>query len=312
VMNWIEVNVVFDFPDRQLAVDLISDLFYDLDLKGVVVEEPGIEDSEDWGRDAVVPENDAVIGYLPCDDTLEGKCKTIEEGLARLEEKTGIRYRIFYAQVDETNWTESWKAYFHPEKITDRIVVKPSWRTYSRNDQEIVIEIDPGMAFGTGTHPTTRMCMILLDKYLKKDDRFLDVGTGSGILLVAAAKLGAGAVWGTDNDPVAIDVACNNLIQNKIPESTFKVVSVDLIDQISEKFDLVAANLTTKTVLILLDVIKRVLAPDGIFICSGIIEPEKSMILEKMDHLNFDVVDVRLKDEWIAIAGRSKRQKNEA
>jgi len=217
-----------------------------------------------------------------------------------------------FTHVKDANWTESWKAYFHPEKITDRIVVKPSWRTYSRNDQEIVIEIDPGMAFGTGTHPTTRMCMILLDKYLKKDDRFLDVGTGSGILLVAAAKLGAGAVWGTDNDPVAIDVACNNLIQNKIPESTFKVVSVDLIDQISEKFDLVAANLTTKTVLILLDVIKRVLAPDGIFICSGIIEPEKSMILEKMDHLNFDVVDVRLKDEWIAIAGRSKRQKNEA
>lgn len=311
-MKWIEVKVVFDFPDRQLAVDLISDLLYDLGLKGVIVEESGREDSEDWGRDAVVPENDAVIGYLPCDNTLERKRKTIEESMARLEKKTGIRYRMFYADVDDANWTESWKVYFHPEKITDHIVVKPSWRAYSQNDKEIVLEIDPGMAFGTGTHPTTRMCLVLLETYLKKGDRFLDVGTGSGILLVAAAKLGAGKVWGTDNDPVAIDVARKNLTQNGIPESSFTVITTDLIDKITEKFDLVAANLTSNTVLVLLDSIKRVLAPNGIFICSGIIQPEKSMILERMDHLNFDVVDVLLKDEWISITGRSKRPRNEA
>jgi len=311
-MKWIEVKVVFDFTDKQLAVDLISDLFYDLDLKGVVVEEPETEYFEDWGNNAVVPENDAVIGYLPCDDTLRKKRKTIEEGLARLEKKTGIRYRIFYVDVDEANWAESWKAYFRPEKITDHIVVKPTWRAYPQNDKDIVLEIDPGMAFGTGTHPTTSMCIGLIEKHLKRGDRFLDVGTGSGILMIAAAKLGASTVLGTDNDSVAIDIAFKNLIQNKIQESTFKVITANLIDKITGQFDLVAANLTSKTVLILLDSIKRVLTSRGLFICSGIIETEKDGILEKMDNLNFEVVEILLKDEWISIASRQKRHKNEA
>jgi ribosomal protein L11 methyltransferase len=303
-MKWIEIKVVFDFKDKHLAVDLISDLFYDLDLKGVVVEEPEVEGFDDWESHAVMPESDAVIGYIPCDDTLRTKRKSIEEGLASLEKEIGITYRIFCVDVDESDWAESWKAYFQPEKITDRIVVKPTWRDYFQNDKEIVLEIDPGMAFGTGTHPTTRMCIALIEKYLKKNDAFLDVGAGSGILMIAAAKLGASNIWGTDTDAVAADIARQNLIHNRIPESVFKVITGDLVDGIAKRFDLVAANLTTKTILILLENIRKVLIQDGILLCSGIIEADKNKILEKMKYVGFKVIETISDEDWISMACR--------
>ena len=251
-MKWIEAKVIFDFKDKQLAVDLISNLFYDLDLKGVVIETPEIESLEDWGSDAIIPEKHAVIGYLPCDDKLEKRQKFVEENLSHLEKTNGIECKIVYSDMNEEDWAQTWKIYFRPEKITTDIVVKPTWREYIREHDEIVLEIDPGMAFGTGTHPTTCMCITMIEKYLKKNGTFLDIGTGSGILMIAAAKLGAIKVWGTDNDNVAVDTAYKNLIQNRISESSFKILAVDLVNQITEQFDLIAANLTTKTILILL------------------------------------------------------------
>ena len=303
-MKWLEIKVVFDFKDKQLAVELISDLFYDLGLRGVVVEEPGAADLEDWGRHAVIPEKDAVIGYLPIDDALRTKRKIIEEGLVRLEKRFDIRSRTSYVHLDESDWAESWKAYFRPEKVTDRIVVKPTWRDYSANDKEIVLEIDPGMAFGTGTHPTTRMCIALIEKYLKKNDTFLDVGTGSGILMIAAAKLGASKIWGTDNDAVAADIARKNLVHNQISESVFNIINGDLVHGITQRFDLVAANLTTKIISILLENIQKVLVQDGTFICSGILAADKNKILEKMKHSGFKVIEALSEDDWISMACR--------
>ena len=304
MMKWIEVKVVFDFIDRQLAVDLISDLFYDLDLKGVVVEESDPEGFEDWNRHAVICENDAVIGYLPYDDMLRKKRQRIEEGLEGLEKKIGITYRIFYGDVDETDWAESWKTFFRPEKITDRIIVKPTWRDYVQHDNEIVLEIDPGMAFGTGTHPTTRMCTALIEKYLKVTDTFLDVGTGSGILMVAAAKLGASRISGTDNDHVAAGIARKNLIHNQIPESVFTIITGDLVDGITQRFDLVAANITKKTILYLLENIQSVLVQDGIFICSGILSADKNQILDKMQYAGLNIIEILADEDWISMACR--------
>jgi len=303
-VKWIEVKVVFDSKDKQLAEDLISNLFYDLDLTGVVIETPEIEPLEDWGGDAVIPEEYAVIGYLPCDDKLEKMKKFIQENLSRLEKTNGIESKILYSDMNEEDWAQTWKTYFQPEKITANIVVKPTWRQYIREHDEIVLEIDPGMAFGTGTHPTTRMCIALIEKYLKKNHTFLDIGTGSGILMIAAAKLGAIKVWGTDNDNVAVDTAYKNLMQNRISESSFKILAADFVDQITEPFDLVAANLTTKTILILLENVKRVLVQDGIFVCSGILEIDKDKVLKKMNDLNFDLIEILVREEWISMACR--------
>lgn len=303
-MKWVEVKVVFEFNDRRLAVDLISDVFYGLDLKGVVIEDSEVEGSEDWGSRAALCEHDAVIGYFPCDDTLNNKQKRIEEGLARLEKKIGIACRIFFADVDEADWAESWKAYFRPEKITERIIVKPTWRDYSQKDNEIVLEIDPGMAFGTGTHPTTRMCIALIEKYMKKNAAFLDVGTGSGILMVAAGKLGAGQIWGIDNDVVAAEIARKNLIHNQIPESVFKIITGDLVRGIRQRFDLVAANLTTKIISILLEGIHKVLGQDGIFICSGIPAADKQKIRDKLEPAGLEVIETLADEDWISMACR--------
>ncbi len=305
-MKWIEAKVIFDFKDTQLAVDLISSLFHDLHLKGVVIETPEIESFQDLGNDAVIPEKHAVIGYLPCDDQLGKKRKFVEESLSRLERTTGIKYKIVYSDINEEDWSQTWKTYFRPEKITANIVIKPTWREYFREHDEIVLEIDPGMAFGTGTHPTTCMCITMIEKYMKRNHTFLDIGTGSGVLMIAAAKLGAIKVWGTDNDHVAVDIACKNLIQNRISKSSFKILPDDLVNQITEQFNLVAANLTTKTILVLLENVKRVLVQDGIFICSGILETDKNEVLKKMKHLNFEIIETLTKEEWISIACRSK------
>ena len=303
-MKWMEVKVVFDFDDKQLAMDLISDIFYELGITGLVMEEPDIEYPEDWGKGSTRPEYYAVIGYFPRDEKIQTRRRVLEKNLASLEKNNGINYKIVYSDLDESDWTNQWKAFFRPEKITDKIVVKPTWREYARNPDEIILEIDPGMAFGTGTHPTTCMCVAMIEKYLNMGDSFLDVGTGSGILMVAAAKLGAGKVWGTDNDVVAVDVACKNLMKIKIPKATFNVMTGNFMENVSARFDVVAANLTSKSILILLDNIKNVLFKSGILICSGIIEADQNHVIEKMKNLGFGVIEILTKENWVSIASK--------
>jgi len=302
IMRWIEVKVIFDFEDKQLATDLIADIFYEQGITGLVVEEPNIEHPEDWGKDAITPDHYSVVGYLLHDEQLKKQLEIIEKNLARLEKKNGMICKIVCSDVDESDWAHQWKAHFRPEKITDNIVVKPTWREYSGNHDEIILEIDPGMAFGTGIHPTTGMCIAMIEKYLKPGDSFLDVGTGSGILMVAAAKLGAGKVWGTDNDEVAVDVARKNLMQNRIATATFNVITGNLVEKVGARFDVVAANITSKSILLLLDDIKKVLVKNSIFICSGIIEEDKNNIIQKIENLGFEVIEILTKETWVSIA----------
>ncbi|MBW2680256.1 MAG: 50S ribosomal protein L11 methyltransferase [Deltaproteobacteria bacterium] len=301
-MKWIQVTVIFDFEDTQLATDLIADIFYEQGITGLVVEAPDIEHPEDWGKDAITPDHYSVIGYLLHDEQSEKQLKIIQENLVSLENKNGIIYKIVCSDVDESDWAHQWKAHFRPEKITDTIVVKPTWTEYSGKNDEVILEIDPGMAFGTGIHPTTRMCIAMIEKYLKPGDSFLDVGTGSGILMVAAAKLGAGKVWGTDNDEVAVDVAGKNLIQNRIPTATFNVITGNLLENIGARFDVVAANITSKTILLLLDDIQKVLVKNSIFVCSGIIEEDKNKVIQKIENLGFEVIEILTKETWVSIA----------
>jgi len=301
-MKWIQVKVIFDFEDKQLATDLIADIFYEQAITGLVVEDPDIEHPEDWGKDAITPDHYSVIGYLLHDEQSEKQLELIEKNLAGLENKNGIICKIVCSDVDESDWAHQWKAHFRPEKITENIVVKPTWSEYSGNHDEIILEIDPGMAFGTGIHPTTRMCMAMIEKYLKPGDSFLDVGTGSGILMVAAAKLGAGKVWGTDTDEVAVDVAGKNLMQNRIPTASFNVITGNLVEKVGARFDVVAANITSKSILLLLDDIKKVLVKNSIFICAGIIEEDKNKVIQKIENSGFEPIEILTKETWVSIA----------
>jgi ribosomal protein L11 methyltransferase len=186
------------------------------------------------------------------------------------------------------------------KKITATIVVKPSWREYPVKPGEIIVEIDPGMAFGTGTHPTTALCIHLIQNHLKPGASFLDVGTGSGILMITAAKLGAGTLWGVDNDDMAIEVAEKNLLANRIDH--FSLSCGNLIDAVHLTFDVVAANILAEVILALLPDLMTVLADNGVFICSGIIAAKKNAVLSELNSNGFKVLQVMEKEGWVAIS----------
>ncbi|MDL2274761.1 50S ribosomal protein L11 methyltransferase [Desulfosarcina sp. OttesenSCG-928-G10] len=303
-MKWIAATVTFDSPDRTLATDLISDIFYSLGLKGVMVDDPDMDPAQDWGEDAVSPpEKPGVTGYFPDTDGVDEKCKALEAALSDLEKPLSLHLlAVSYARIDETDWAEAWKAYFWPEQITDRLVVKPTWRDYDAQPGQMVIEIDPGMAFGTGSHATTALCLQLIQDYLSPGDTFLDVGTGSGILMIAAEKLGAGALLGVDSDPVAVTVAEANLAVNGI--SRFQLVAGNLVDSVSRPADLVAANILAEVIVTLIPSLDRVLKKDGIFICSGIITEKREMVQHTLTAAGFSVLKILEKDGWVAIAAK--------
>jgi ribosomal protein L11 methyltransferase len=314
-MKWIEVKVIFDHSgqnsmNKELSVDLISDIFYDFGLQGVVVEDPDIDPAEDdWAEDAIGRSvNDAVVAYLPEDSETEKRCRILEEKLSQLQNRLGLIFRLSFKELDDEDWAHAWKAYFRPQKISRNIVVKPTWREYQPESNEIVIELDPGMAFGTGIHPTTALCVAMIEKYLRKEDCLLDVGTGSGILMIAAAKLGASRVCGIDKDEIAVEIAAANLKLNAIASQRFQVIKGNLVDEIKETYDIVAANILTHVILDLIADIKRVLNPDGIFTCSGIIEKNQSQVAQALQNHGFEIVETTVKDEWVAIAGRLKAQ----
>ena len=304
-MPYIEARVTFDHPDPELAGDLIAGAFFDFDLQGVVVEDPWLEPEEDWAEDAVArPAAHAVIGYLPEDGWLDGRRLRLEAEVDRLGNHIGLVYRVSYRQVDEQDWAESWKAFFWPQKIGTRIVVKPSWRDYRAEPGELVIELDPGMAFGTGTHPTTALCVQLIESHLKSGDSFLDIGTGSGILMLAAAKLGAGRLCGGDRDGTAVRVAAENLQRNGVDRRCACLVQGSLAEPFKGRFDVVAANILTLVIVDLLNDIPRVLRNDGLFICSGIIDQNRELVVGKMRDMGFELVEIREKEGWVAVAGR--------
>jgi ribosomal protein L11 methyltransferase len=303
-MQWIHAKVIFEHPCKEFAADLISNIFYELGLQGVQVESPDQKPDEGWGEDAVEqPDADAVSGYFPENASAPASMETLENRLKRLETENSILTRVVCQKVDEEDWAESWKAYFWPTKVTERLVVKPTWRDYTPGPNDIVVEIDPGMAFGTGSHPTTGLCMEMIEKYLKSGDSFLDVGTGSGILMIAARKLGADLVWGVDNDELAVETAGRNLILNHVPRDRFFVMAGHLTDLVERRFDVAAANILSEVILVLLEDIDRVLKPGGVFICSGITLENRTRVLQRMSDQGFEILDVSDKEGWVVIVG---------
>ncbi|WP_027359755.1 50S ribosomal protein L11 methyltransferase [Desulforegula conservatrix] len=304
-MKWIETVVIIKSESPEMALDLVSGLFMEFCLQGVVIEEPGRDPFADWGEDAIESSDRyAVKGYFPKDDKADLRLDEVRERLAGLSEIGEFSYEIEYTEVDEEDWAESWKEFFWPEKISERIVVKPTWREYEAQGDDIIIEIDPGMAFGTGAHPTTALCIRMLEKHLKADDSILDVGTGSGILLAASAKLGAGFLHGTDIDDVAVIVARENLLLNKVPETSFLVEAGDLVDKISRQYDVAVANILAEVVVRLLDNLPARVKDGGLMIFSGIITERMEMVLEKIRTVGLEVIEVMEDGGWVAICAK--------
>ncbi|MDD3336509.1 MAG: 50S ribosomal protein L11 methyltransferase [Eubacteriales bacterium] len=207
--------------------------------------------------------------------------------------------------VKDEDWAENWKKYYKPFRIGSHLVVKPTWEAYSAREGDLVIELDPGMAFGTGTHETTNMCMQLLEKHLTDGVRVMDVGTGSGILAIAAAKLGAKDILAIDIDPDAVKVAKENVTLNRVGEQV-RVVVGDLVKSEAMPCELAVANIVADAICMLAGPMTRHLLHNGLLICSGIIREREQDVLDATKAAGYTVVDRIEKGEWVALCLRNE------
>lgn len=223
-----------------------------------------------------------------------------------------VDFGRLYAETlisDDEDWKDKWKEFFKPTKITDRIVVKPSWEEYEKKDGQLVLEIDPGMAFGTGTHETTSLCMKLMEKYLGEDSAsmsVLDIGCGSGILSIAAALLGSRRVLGIEINEDAVNVARENTALNGQQENV-SIVQGDLTEGIDFKADIVVANLMADLVMKLAGSVKDCMSKNGVFISSGILVEKKDKVCEAISAAGFEIKEIAEDGEWCAVAAVHRR-----
>ncbi len=309
-MKVMEIKVIFESDDTEKAKKEIGDIFYDFGATGLKIEEPMTHrNSLDYyknEKDFLMVDH-AVSAYFPMNIYAERRkqaiLKRFEETFAERED---IVYTIDFYDFEEEDYQNSWKKYFYTQKISERFVVKPTWREYEPQEDELVIEIDPGRAFGTGTHPTTSLCIKLMEENIKEGNTVIDVGTGSGILMVAAEKLGAGKIVGTDIDPMAVEVAEENLLLNKVDMEKAKAYAGDLVTVVQdEKFDVVVANILADVLLILLKDISRVVKKDGLVIFSGIIEDKLEEMKRAVEEVGLEILEVKADKEWRAMLMRA-------
>lgn len=304
-MKWIEAKIEIHGSHEDQVTDLIAGVFYDLGLTGVVIEDPELTPAEGWAKDAIGrPECPAVTGYLPLSNSGHERLARLYEQQKRLSGDHGFDIQLIYREIDEEDWAESWKAFFKPLKVNRDLVIKPSWESVVTDPGTMVIDIDPGMAFGTGTHPTTILCLRLIRAFMGKSSTFLDVGTGSGILSIAAAKYGAGSIVAVDTDEVALSITAENLARNGVEPERCLTILGHLLNGVTGRFDLVVANILTNVIIELLDDLHRVIEPGGIFICSGIILQHRERVALAMVNRKFDILAVETLDGWVGFAGK--------
>lgn len=206
--------------------------------------------------------------------------------------------------VEQSDWANNWKKYYKPIRVGKSIVIKPSWEPYEKQDGDVIVELDPGMAFGTGTHETTRMCMELLERFVKPETTVLDVGCGSGILSITSLLLGAKSIVGVDIDPVAVDVAVENGERNGFCPPRYVIKKGNLADEIEGMFDIAVANIVADAIKMLAPDVKRFIKPEGYFICSGIIEDRIDDVKECLNSLGYNIIEVLRQGEWAAMLCR--------
>lgn len=310
-MKWSEISI----HTTHEAVEAISNILHEAGAGGVVIEDPYDLTKE---RDASFgevyelnpddyPEEGVIIkAYLPVNSFLGETVEEIKQAINNLllyDIDIG-KNKITISEVNEEEWATAWKKYYNPVKISEKFTIVPTWETYELvSSDELIIELDPGMAFGTGTHPTTVMCIQALEKYVKPGDTVIDVGTGSGILSIAAAMLGAKSVRALDLDPVAVDSAKLNVKLNKV-QHIVTVSQNNLLDHIEERANVIVANILAEIILRFADDAYRLLEKNGYFITSGIIQAKKQEVKEGLMKAGFTIEETLVMEDWIAFIAR--------
>ena len=256
-----------------------------------------------------MPEDVLVKGWFAQDEHTHDVLGNVRQQLSELKQGGfGLDFgtlALDMQNVADEDWSENWKKYYKPFRIGSHLVVKPTWEAYTPVEGDLVIELDPGMAFGTGTHETTNMCMQLLEKHLASGLRVMDVGTGSGILAIAAARLGATDILAIDIDPDAVKVAKENVALNGV-EKQVRVVVGDLCKSEAMPCELAVANIVADAICMLAGPLTRHLVKDGLLICSGIIRERERDVLAAAKEAGYTVYDRIEKGEWVALCLRNE------
>lgn len=263
------------------SVEAAEQLFYNSGIKGVA-----IDDTADPVR---------ITGYLPDDDRLHGQIRAINAALNLLPSLglDGISENVQLGYIEEADWATAWKKYFKPLRIGKRLVVTPPWEDPALGPDELAIVIDPGMAFGTGSHATTQLCLEAIEETLSPGASMADIGTGSGILSIAAAKLGAACIYAVDIDPLAVRIARDNARVNGVTAEFSETLPRNI------RYDIVVANIIADTLIDLAPTLHAILAPTGALIVSGIINSRSADVEQAMIKEGLKPAGGKTNGEWI-------------
>lgn len=299
----------FDIKCPKGYDEIISSILYDLGIENLQIDD--YQDVLDFKKnqpywvviddEEFTPHDNVIIKAFYEDDKVN--YDEIEAQIKEFSINNNIDIQISKnKEIEDMDWANEWKKYYEPFYIGN-ILIKPSWIDIDESDHKVV-EINPGMAFGTGLHETTNLCIEQLQELNLIDKIVLDIGCGSGILSVVSSKLGAKEVFATDIDPLAIKATLENANLNKI--SNINAVKGSLLDNVDKKYDVVVANILLNVLDILIPDLPKALKKDGVFICSGLINSQKDNIVNTLEKNNLEIVEVSEKGEWISIISRFK------
>ena len=324
-MKWNELTIA----TTEESIEMVSNFLHEMEAGGVSIEESGTLNKErdtslgQWYELPLndIPEGQAVIkGYFPEEIDIESVITDVRPRIDELREfdiDPGD-YIISYIVVDDEDWANAWKQYFKPIRVSDRLTIKPTWEDYTATEGEQIIELDPGMAFGTGTHPTTALCLRTLESVIRGGEEVIDVGTGSGILAIGAMRLGAKKVLAVDLDPIAVTAAGENSRLNGLEED-IQVRLSDLLGvlqasssesstsqaiNVSVPVDVVVANILAEIILLFVDDVYAAVKPGGIYIASGIYKNKEEDVASGLEASGFVIIDRQRDQDWIAFVAK--------
>ncbi len=311
ILKWSELCI----HTTNEAIEPISNILHEAGASGVVIEDPSdlVKERESfYGEIYDLNPNDYpeegvfVKAYLPANSFLAESVDEIKQAVNNLllyDIDLGTN-QLTLNEINEEDWATAWKKYYKPVKISEKVTITPTWEEYKPvSSDEIIIELDPGMAFGTGTHPTTVLSIQALERFISKDQTIIDVGSGSGVLSIASALLGAKEVYAFDLDEIAVESTISNAKLNKV-DNKIHAKQNSLLDNVNQQADVIVSNILAEIIMQFEKTAYDCLKPGGLFITSGIIQGKKQQVKDALINAGFEIVEVNQMEDWIAIIAK--------
>lgn len=310
-MKWSEISI----HTTNEAIEPISNILHEAGASGVVIEDPKELTKERIDKFGEIyqldpddyPDTGVIVkAYISVNSFLAETVDGIKQAISNLvtfDIDIG-KNKVEISEVNEEEWATAWKKYYNPVKISSTFTIVPTWEDYTPvSSDELIIELDPGMAFGTGTHPTTVMCIQALERTVKEGDRVIDVGTGSGVLSIASALLKASGIRALDLDDVAVTAARQNIELNGVSNQV-SVQQGNLLNEQTEQAEVIVANILAEVIMLFIDDAYKLVKPGGTFITSGIIQPKKQLVKDGLTSAGFKIEEVVTMEDWVAIIAK--------